>query len=449
MRCGSAIGVGLALWAAAAGAQDAASGIATTRYVGARASYGSRLWDAFADQPLIVTVTGTQITSVAVATPTAINEQPAGAVTVSVADRVILPGLIDAHTHHATEPGLRRARQDLARELYGGVTTVRDMAGDARLLGELQREGLAHEIASPDIRYSALVAGADFFSDPRTHAASVGLEPGTAPWMHAVVPGDDLPRVVALAEGSGASGLKIYANLPAKTVRGLIAAAHDAHFPVWTHLAVYPATPWDSVGATSVSHVCMLARAVLEPQKQRYGHADEPDYTTFDLADPQIAAYGRALAAAGSVLDATVTVYPTHLPAGRRGCTRQLAAALTGRLVALGVPLAAGTDHDVPDGQTTPALYDELHALVDDVGLTPAAALRAATEGSAAALGAGDTLGRIAAHYTADFLFLRADPGRDLAHLESLDRVVHRGREVPDRAGDRSTPDTPPTQGRP
>jgi imidazolonepropionase-like amidohydrolase len=49
-----------------------------------------------------------------------------------------------------------------------------------------------------------------------------------------------------------------------------------------------------------------------------------------------------------------------------------------------------------PPAAGEPALYDELDALVDDVGLSRAQALRAATEGSAAALGAPDTLGEIA-----------------------------------------------------
>ena len=39
----------------------------------------------------------------------------------------------------------------LRRELYSGVTTVRDMAGDVRLLSELKRAAEFDELVSPDI----------------------------------------------------------------------------------------------------------------------------------------------------------------------------------------------------------------------------------------------------------------------------------------------------------
>jgi imidazolonepropionase-like amidohydrolase len=437
--CSTAHCIAAALLGAAAAMADTTPANPTlTRYVGAHASQGSRLWAQYGDRPLVIGVANGVITTVEPMTPgVSLASTPESPIE-WVDGLVVLPGLIDAHTHHATEPDLLGARAELAREIHGGVTTVRDMAGDVRLLGELQREGLAGEIPAPDLRYSALVAGADFFTDPRTHAATVGLVPGQVAWMRAVTVSSDGPTLIREAQATGAAGLKIYANLSGDTVRGLIAAAHEAHFPVWTHLAVYPATPTDSIGATSVSHVCMLARAMLEPNKRRYGHADEPDYTNVDVNDPTIEAYGRALAAAGTVLDATVTVYPISLPEGRHGCTRALAGRLTRRLIDLGVSVAAGTDHDAPVGRPEPALYDELDALVESVGLSPAKALLAATEGSAAALGAQESLGKIAPGYTADFLFLREDPATDLHHLTSLVQVIHRGLPLGSRPADQT-----------
>jgi imidazolonepropionase-like amidohydrolase len=404
----------------------AATADSLVRYVGAHASRDSDLWQAFGEQPLAITRSGTRITDVRILQA---DETPDPAVTrIDVTGLTVLPGLIDAHTHHATEPNLSEARQQLAQELRYGITTVRDMAGDVRLLGELQREGVAGEIEAPAMRYSALVAGADFFADPRTHAATIGLTAGEVPWMRAIGPESDPDEVIAEARGSGAAGLKIYANLPAPTVESLIAAGHRAHFPVWTHLAVYPAGPFAAVGATSVSHVCMLARAILEPDKRRYGHADEPDYSGFDPDRPEIAAYGEALVAAGTVLDATLSVYPEMTAQSRRGCSRPLAGAITRRLVKSGVTIAAGTDHDPGDGSPA-ALDDELRALVKDAGFTPAEALRAATRGSATALGASDTLGRIATGYAADLLFYARDPAESLEHLKSLTRIVHFGRD--------------------
>jgi hypothetical protein len=60
--------------------------------------------------------------------------------------------------HLATLANPREARAYLRRELYSGVTAVRDMAGDIRLLGELKREAGFDEIVAPDIYYAALMA---------------------------------------------------------------------------------------------------------------------------------------------------------------------------------------------------------------------------------------------------------------------------------------------------
>ena len=57
---------------------------------------------------------------------------------VDVRDKFIIPGLVNTHVHLATLADPRIARAYLRRELYSGVTTVRDMAGDARLLAELK-----------------------------------------------------------------------------------------------------------------------------------------------------------------------------------------------------------------------------------------------------------------------------------------------------------------------
>src|ERR1700742_4274183 len=104
----------------------------------------------------------------------------------------MIPGLVNSHVHIATLAIPRDARAYLRRELYSGVTMVRDMAGDVRLIAELKREAAQDEIVAPDIYYAALMAGESFFADPRTHDASIGLEPGKAPWMQAVTTKTDL-----------------------------------------------------------------------------------------------------------------------------------------------------------------------------------------------------------------------------------------------------------------
>jgi imidazolonepropionase-like amidohydrolase len=99
---------------------------------------------------------------------------------------------------------------------------------------------------------------------------------------------------------------------------------------------------------------------------------------------------------------------------------------LTGKLHRAGVPLLAGTDS--PEPQVTPgfSLHQELELLAES-GLSPAAALRAATLNNAAAL-REDRLGSIAPGKLADLLLLSANPLDDIRHTRRIELVVHGGK---------------------
>ncbi len=334
-----------------------------------------------------------------------------------------LPGLIDTHVHYATKPDRPYAEAELKRDIYAGITGVRDMAGDARALADLSRAALIHEIPAPDIFYAALAAGPSFFADPRTQVAALGMQAGQVAWLQSIDDGTDLRLAVARARGTGATGLKIYANLPGTLVRGLIAEARRQQFPVWTHAQVYPASPYDALGATSVSHVCMIARYVREPGKAQYGHGGEPSYAGLDAADPGIAAYIAALAQSGTIMDATLSVYQRSGP----HCQIGLAAGIAGAMQRAGVPLSAGTDSDAAPDATFPALHGELELLAHEAGLSPAEVIVAATRNAAAALGKQAEFGTLAPGKLANLVFVHDDPTQDIANLRSIVLTVKRG----------------------
>lgn len=98
----------------------------------------------------------------------------------------VVPGLIDSHQHIATPLNRPVAEAALRRQVYGGVTAIRDMADDLRHVADLARATLVGEIPGPDIHYAALTAGPGFFDDPRTWQVSQGAVPGAVPWMQAV-----------------------------------------------------------------------------------------------------------------------------------------------------------------------------------------------------------------------------------------------------------------------
>lgn len=352
-------------------------------------------------------------------------QQTDGARMVDVTGQYVLPGLIDSHVHYATNPDRPYAEAELKRNIYGGVTGVRDMAGDARELAGLSREALLNRIPSPDIFYASLVAGPSFFKDPRTVVAALGTQPGTVPWLYAVDDKTRLPLAVAQARGTGATGMKIYANLPGTLVRQLIAEARAQDFPVWTHMQVYPASPYDSLGATAVSHVCMIARHVREAGKSAYGHGGEPSYDGLTAEDPGIKQYIAALAKSGTIMDATLSVYKTEGP----HCHIALAGDITRAMHKAGIKIIAGTDTDNTGDDPFPVLDHELEKLVRYAGFTPQEAIIAATANAAEALGKQSEFGTLEAGKYANMVFLRQNPLQDIGNVRSVVLTVKRGHE--------------------
>lgn len=347
--------------------------------------------------------------------------------------RWLLPGLIDTHVHVATDPAGfdRDAQSALEWAFRSGVTSVRDMAGDTRALVELARAAADSTVAAPTLVYSALVAGPTFFDDPRPQASARGAVAGQVDWMQAVTPDSDLTEVMARARATGATGLKIYADLPAAELGPLVDAAHAAGLQVWSHAVTYPGRPSDVVraGPDVVSHAYYLVWELAETVPFGYaaGRAalGAPDAAGPPPTDaPALDAVFDAMAARGIVLEPTLTVVNGDSPfAWLRGW----ASAVTARAHARGVTIVAGTDRMVDRDTRRSNLPDELLYLVRDAGFTPAEALRAATVDAARALGREGQVGRIAPGFRADLVVLDADPLEDVAAVRAVHRVIKAG----------------------
>jgi hypothetical protein len=334
--------------------------------------------------------------------------------------------LINSHVHLATLPVPRDARAYLRRELHSGVTMVRDMAGDVRLLAELKREASAGEIAAPDIFYAALFAGESFFTDPRTHAAAQGIEPGKAPWMRAITPDTDLRQAVAEANGTGATAIKLYADMPAPLIKAITAEAHRQNLLVWSHGAIFPARPSDVVdaGVDVMSHADFIAFESDSPFPEGFAKAKQTDHGKWQMTSAEQSVLD-GMKKRHIILDATVDVgfrYPfKNWPAF-------LAPQLAREAYRRGIPICAGTDDDPPDWKDADsALLAEIERLVRDVGMTTVDALRAATTVGAQTIGQQDSAGVLAAGRVANFVVLGADPLQDIHNLHSVELVVKQG----------------------
>lgn len=361
----------------------------------------------------------------------------AGAERVDLTGRYMLSGLIDSHQHLATPPDRVAAEAQMRRDLYGGITAVRIMADDLRSIAELDRAARVGEIAGPDLYYAALVAGPSFFDDPRTQAISAGWAPGETPWAQAIDDRTDIPLAIARARGTGATGLKIYANLPPHLVRRLTEEAHRQGLPVWVHGMVFPTPPVEVIaaGPDVLSHICYLAYQLSDPPPQSYQQRFPVDYAAFEGGDNVVmAGLFREMRRRDIILDATLRVYAegdrrAAAPGGRPyHCTLDLAARLTDQARRAGVAIVAGTDGFTPHESPHPALIEELELLVSRAGLSPAQAIRAATEIGARVVRQERTMGSISPGKLANLLVLSADPLDDISNLRTTLFTVKRGR---------------------
>ncbi|MFI6338803.1 amidohydrolase family protein [Streptomyces sp. NPDC050535] len=365
-------------------------------------------------------------------------ELPADAQVFDLEGRFVVPGLVDAHQHLATPPDRPVAEAVLRRLVYSGVTAIRDMADDLRQVGDLARAALVGEIPSPDIRYAALMAGPGFFDDPRTHQVSQGETPGAVPWMQAITKDTDLRMAVALARGTHASAIKVYADLDHTTVAAITAEAHRQGIPVWAHATVFPASPGQIVaaGADSVSHVTLLAFEGTDEPLTSYKHKPRVAYERFAAGDdPRVEELFALMRRRGTVLDATAGMWASEALAGegpedaaRAAANTELAAVLTAQAHRAGVDIATGTDYETDPKELFPALYEELSFLVRRCGMSPEQVLRSATLIGARSAGAEDVMGSVEAGKLANFVVLEDDPLLDIEHLRSVTLTVKRGR---------------------
>lgn len=125
---------------------------------------------------------------------------------------VVIPGLIESHTHVRPLAAISQARlhAELDRMLHGGIVTARIMAGDLEVHRRTSRAAEDGSIPSPDLYYAFNVK-----------------DSGVAFKVTEDVSDDDIETTVAQAVRGGAGAIKIAAEVevPAALLRRLVDAA--------------------------------------------------------------------------------------------------------------------------------------------------------------------------------------------------------------------------------
>lgn len=335
----------------------------------------------------------------------------------------VIPGLIDAHVHLATD--LEEAKKQLNHLLLNGVTTVRDMAGDARILNYLSRQASLDEIPSPDIYFSALFAGESFFKDPRTKAAAQGMVAGNAPWMHSVNMSTDLNRLIAEAKGTGATGIKVYADLDEDNILRIVKAAHAQQMKVWAHSTVFPARPSQvcRTGVDVISHATYLA---WEGEKEIPINAvnRHRKHSQFNAADAVYLELMKNIMKNKIILDATIAVYKKYFP---DSALYRYGVSLTKLAYGNNVKIGIGTDITI-DLKTVTPIFSEMIALQEDVGMKPIDIIQAASIINAEMIGQENSIGSLNVGKKANLLIVSNNPTEDISNLKNPKIVIKNGK---------------------
>ena len=389
---------------------------------------------------------------------------PAGADTVSVAGKWIIPGLIDTHVHFS-QTGWVDGRPDALdlRDAYpydeveaelharpdrffrsylcSGVTSVFDVGGYPWTL-DLQ-ERTERSTAAPRVLAAAsLLSTVDFWLNLPDQRQFIYMADEAT-----------VRRAVRAHKAWGAVAIKVWYIMPPQppdTARmsALVHAAGDEARRVGLPLIVHATGLWEAkdalrAGASVLVHsvwsapvdsefiaLALRQQAVYVPTlmvpdgyRQVAVRHFERERQPLECVDP--ATRAKALA--------TDTVAPGKRPtaavAEERSArvARNFAQGLANlkRVHDAGVPVALGTDAGNPLTLHGASVFMELEAM-QQAGLTPRDVLVAATRDAARALGLRGT-GTVTAGAMADLVVLDADPLADIKNVRRIALVVRRG----------------------
>ena len=373
-------------------------------------------------------------------------EIPQGAIIYDLTGKYIMPGLIDAHVHitHGTEA---EAREQLEIGLKNGVTGVRDMGGDGRMLTSLKKKMAIGEEQGADVYFSTIIAGPTFFKDdPRPQQVAKGAIAGEVSWQRAITTETDFKQIVAEAKGLGATAIKMYANLDKDLIKKVSDEAKKQGLKVWAHAAIPPSRPTDVVlgGAEVISHAGdMLVYEIIDTMRDRHSFKSKEESGVYrkklnsmqwNENTKQVNDFFSLMKQKNTILDATLNVYSYGLDKPINGAkidsSRYFEAMnATKAAYKAGVKIGAGSDNMVDileDGEKAVRIHRELELLVK-AGLSTMDALRAATIINAEGLGDEKNIGSVDKGKLANLVILNENPVTDIKNTTNIKYVFKRG----------------------
>jgi imidazolonepropionase-like amidohydrolase len=306
---------------------------------------------------------------------------PAGAKIINATDKFLIPGLWDMHAHVFHPSYLKTA-------LLSGVTTVRDMGNEFDFLVQMKNLISKESVLAPKLYAAGLLDGKSL--------ATLGVMLATND--------KETKANVKRYHDAGFDQIKVYSSVRKDDFNTIVAEAKRYNMQVVGHLpSGYTLNYFINNGLNSLSHIHYF-RNNLKLSSADLVTANK------DLLDAMIAKH--------TYLDPTLNVYRLMKDKNVGSYAKFLKV-----FADYGIPIMAGTDNE----GTIP---DEIQSYVK-LGLSPLAAIRAATIVSATFMGAAKESGSIEKGKTGDVIILDENPLLNIGALQNI-RTVVRGQFVID-----------------
>lgn len=344
---------------------------------------------------------------------------------VDCSGKFIVPGMMDSHVHFATGnlSNIKKARLNtdsiLLNFVRHGVTTVRDMTGNAPYLAHYKNDIKAGKVIGPDIYYAAQFAGPAYFK-LITKFKKDDQDVGNTPWYKTISKQENIKQAVEDAKNAGVTGIKVYSDLNKTLINGITKEAHKQGLMVWAHAAVFPAKPIDVAlaGVNSMSHASDLIFQSIKGDTLNSSVAWAKLNKGLKIDSAACDQLLLEMKKRNIYLDPTVFLSENN--------KLKNAVLITKRAHELGVNMVTGTDWFYPTKNENLPLMYEMKLLAEKCGMSNLEVLQAATMNGAKVTGLSDR-GVVRKGKKANLLILNQDPRLTLETLFSPEKVIKDG----------------------
>jgi enamidase len=374
---------------------------------------------------------------------------PAGAHTIDLTGKSVLPGLVMVHEHlyYPNGPGVYGQLGESFSRLYlsGGVTTMRT-GGNVNGFMDLNMMRLVDAGQKPG---PAIDATAPYLNGPNAFIQ-----------MRTLKGPEDARRQVQYWTDEGATSLKTYMQITRGELAAAINEAHRRGIKVTGHLCSVTYAEAAGLGIDNLEHGFFAATDFVSDKKPDQCPGQGVGQKTIAALDENGAPFKalvKTLIDKGVALTSTLTVFETFTPGrpkppGLEVLTPQLreqfeqnyertsqnkdsiyttlfpkAMALERAFVRAGGLLIAGTD-PTGGGGVIPGFANQRQVeLLVDAGFTPLEAISIATLNGAKFLRRDKTVGSLAVGKQADLIVINGNPAATIADIRKVETVFKQG----------------------